>query len=313
MPSRYSISAITVVMLVLLRLNIGWHFFSEGVKHYTDPHWTSEPTLRAAKGPLAPMFRGYVPDFHRFDELVHGATQSDSHAAGSWIDQIQNDWDVDRRQFAQYYALDDRQQAQATKVLGQYQDKLRDWAAGNRDALATHVHEWQRKETTRERPTSDVPFQKKRIAEKQSALAAEAHGWLSELKGLEASYHNALGAVLDAEQRNLAAMPHRASSIDLVDDVMTYVILGIGLLLLVGLLTRLACLAGAVFLVSVVLMQPFWISDALPTYNQFVEMFALLALATTPVGRWGGLDYFLHNLLTGSSRSMKGQTDVSQS
>jgi uncharacterized membrane protein YphA (DoxX/SURF4 family) len=259
------------------------------------------------------MFRAYVPDFHQFDELVHGTAQTDSHAAESWIDQIQNDWDLDRQQLVQSHTLNDRQQGQAMKVLRQYQDKLRDWAAGNRDALATHVHEWQRKEATRERPASDVPFQKKRIAEKQSALAAEANGWLGELKSLEADYHNALAAVLDADQRNRSALRHPTTSIDLVDDTMTCVILGIGLLLLVGLLTRLACLAGAVFLLSVVLMQPFWVSEALPTYNQFVEMFALVALATTPVGRWAGLDYFLHNLLTGSSRSMKGQSDVSQS
>ncbi|MBI3839812.1 MAG: hypothetical protein HY288_17965 [Planctomycetia bacterium] len=313
MPSRLSISVATVVMLVLLRLNIGWHFFSEGIKHYTDPHWTSEPTLRAAKGPLAPLFHAYVPDFHRFDDLIHASTENDSHAVQSWVDQIQNDWDGHRQQFAQHYALNDVQQAQTTKVLRQYQDKLRGWEADNHDALATHVHEWQRKETTRERPASNVPFQKKRIAEKQSALNAEANGWLAELKGLEADYHNALVAVLDGNQRNLAAMPHQTTSIDLVDDVMTYVILGIGLLLLLGLFTRLACLTGAVFLLSVVLMQPFWVSEALPTYNQFVEMFALLALATTVVGRWGGLDYFLHNLVTGSSRSMKGQTDVSKS
>jgi uncharacterized membrane protein YphA (DoxX/SURF4 family) len=312
-PSRYSISVATVIMLVLLRLNIGWHFFSEGTKHYTDPHWTSESTLRAAKGPLAPVFKSYVPDFHRFDELLHGSAESDSHAVQSWIDQIQSDWEGDRRQFAEHYGLDDKQQAQTTRLLGQFQDQLRSWAADNRDALATHVHEWQRKETTRERPSSDVPFQKKRLAEKQAALAAEAGGWLAELEGVEASYHNALDAVLSGDQRSLPAMPHHTTSIDLVDDAMTYLILAVGLLLLLGLFTRLACLAGVAFLLPVVLMQPFWVSDTVPTYNQFVEMFALLTLATTDVGRWGGLDYFVTRLLHGSSRSMKGQTDVSQS
>ncbi len=69
---------------------------------------------------------------------------------------------------------------------------------------------------------------------------------------------------------------------------------------MLGLFTRLACVAGALFLLSVVMMQPFWVSDALPTYNQYVEMVALLALATTPVGRWAGLDYFLHRLVAGN-------------
>ena len=70
-------------------------------------------------------------------------------------------------------------------------------------------------------------------------------------------------------------------------------------------------MAGAVFLLSVVLMQPFWVSDALPTYNQWVEMFALLMLATTRVGRWAGLDYFIGNLIWGSTS--KGTIDVSKS
>ena len=50
----------------------------------------------------------------------------------------------------------------------------------------------------------------------------------------------------------------------------------------------LACVAGAAFLLSVVMMQPFWVSEAQPTFNQYVEMFALLTLATThgrPLGR----------------------------
>ena len=89
---------------------------------------------------------------------------------------------------------------------------------------------------------------------------------------------------------------------------MTYVILGIGLLLLVGLFTRLACVAGAAFLLSVVMMQPFWVSETAPTFNQYVEMFALLTLATTRVGRWAGLDFFLAQLFDRSSS--KGKNDA---
>jgi uncharacterized membrane protein YphA (DoxX/SURF4 family) len=89
------------------------------------------------------------------------------------------------------------------------------------------------------------------------------------------------------------------------------VILAVGTLLLVGLFTRLACVVGAVFLLSVVMMQPFWVSDAAPTFNQYVEMFALITLATTQVGRWAGLDYFVHRLLAGAP-SAKGDSHVSE-
>ena len=300
-------------MLVVLRVNVGWHFFSEGVKHYADPQWTSEPVLRGAKGPLAPMFHAYLPDFHGFEKLLHdGKAQSEARSLESWNDAIRQDWDLYRRQFSEHFGLNEAQQKRAEEILHQYQSKLADWAAESHDALATHIHQWQRKETTREKPDSGLPFQKKRLAEKQSMLAGEAGGWLAELKGLERNYDTALDALVDDLQRRQGPLPHHINSIDIVDDVMTYAILGIGVLLLLGLFTRLACLAGALFLLSVVMMQPFWVSETQPTFNQYVEMFALLTLATTRVGRWGGLDFFLAKLIWGSS-STKGKIDVSKS
>ncbi len=104
-----------------------------------------------------------------------------------------------------------------------------------------------------------------------------------------------------------------ATSLEIVDVTMTYGILAIGLLLLLGLFTRTACVAGAAFLLSVVMMQPFWVSEALPTFNQYVEMLALLTLATTPVGRWAGLDFFLTPFVSRICCSSKGKTDVSES
>lgn len=314
MPSRYSISTATVIMLVLLRLNIGWHFFSEGMKHYADPHWTSEATLRSATGPLAPMYHAYLPDFHGFEILLHGpAGDNESEAVSRWNNEIQTDWSNELKQFTGHFALDEDQQAKAAKVFETYKVRLQDWFAANQEALVQHVHQWHRKEATADLPSAGVPYQKKRLAANQSTLAGEARGWLADLKELEGDYDTALRALVNPAQRSQYPMARSSNSIDLVDGVMTYAILGIGLLLLLGLFTRLACLAGAAFLLSVVMMQPFWVSDALPTYNQYVEMFALLALATTAVGRWGGLDFFLHSLFAGSSSATKGQTDVSYS
>lgn len=313
MPSRFSFGIATVVMLVLLRLTIGWHFFSEGVKHYADPHWTAEPVLRAAKGPLAPLYRSYVSDFHGFDELLHGpAEQSDTHAVQSWSDAIQSDWDARLGQFVQHFDFNEDQQRQGIEILHRYQAHVRDWTTANKEALATHVHEWQRKETTREKPTGELPFERKRIADKQAQLTAEAAGWRAELGGIERDYENALDALATDEQHLRGPAPQLAGPIARVDAVMTYVILAVGLLLLLGLFTRTACVTGAVFLASVVMMQPFWISDAVPTFNQYVEMFALLTLATTHVGRWAGLDFFLAQLIHGSS-STKGKSDAPQS
>ncbi len=314
MSGRFTISAATVVMLVLLRLNIGWHFFSEGVKHYTDPHWTSEPVLRNAKGPLAPWYRAYLPDFHSFEELVHEErAKEEAHVVQAWLDEIQTDWGKYQNRFDEHYKLDEAQRKQAKRILEEYQAKLRNWATGGKEALVTHVHEWRRAQETREAPTGTLPYQKQRVAEKHASLQAEASGYLAEIRGLEREFHNALKSVLQGEQREASQLKSPMTSIDLVDDVMTYVILGVGLLLILGLFTRAACVVGAVFLLSVVMMQPFWVSETQPTFNQYVEMFALLTLATTAVGRWAGLDFFVHRFLSGSRAAAKGTSDVSAS
>ena len=316
-PGRYSIGFATVVMLVLLRLNVGWHFFSEGVKHYADPRWTSEPVLRNAKGPMAPWYQAYLPDFHGFEQFLHrqpgDETATEAQVVQGWIDAIGNDWDTDRQKFVEHYNLDKEQQKQAKAVFGRYQQELRGWAGEQTDALAAHVHQWQRKEAAKEAPAADVPFQKERAATSQSSLTAEAAGWLGQLRELEHDYDKSLRELLNDDQRTRPALARERTSIDVVDAIMTYAILGIGVLLILGLFTRLACFAGAAFLLSVVMMQPFWVSETAPTFNQYVEMFALLTLATTHVGRWCGLDFFVHNLLAGANRQSKGTSDVSQS
>jgi uncharacterized membrane protein YphA (DoxX/SURF4 family) len=305
-------------MLVLLRLNIGWHFFSEGVHHCADPLWTSEPVLRAAKGPLAPWYQAYLPDFHGFREWLHGEVDgTESQAVQGWIEEIEGDWKRNQEQFAAHYGLDDKQQKRAAEVARKYQGQLRSWAGERRDELANHVHQWRRTAVADEAPAADVPFQQDRVVQSQRSLAAEADGWLAELRSMEQEFDGALLALLNDQQRTQSPVARRATSIDLVDATMKYVVLTIGVLLLVGLFTRLACVAGAAFLFSVVMMQPFWISETAPTFNQYVEMFALLTLATTQVGRWAGLDYFVHNLiarnLVARNRQTKGNGDVFES
>ena len=86
---------------------------------------------------------------------------------------------------------------------------------------------------------------------------------------------------------------------------MTYALLGIGICLLLGLFTRLSALAGAGFMLFVVLSQPSYpgvypldppqLGHALLVNKDFVEMIALLVIASTRLGRWTGLDFFLHN------------------
>lgn len=60
---------IAISAIVLLRLAVGWHFYSEGVKKL-EPGFSSAGFLRGAKGPMAPLYTQFVASAHGFDDEV---------------------------------------------------------------------------------------------------------------------------------------------------------------------------------------------------------------------------------------------------
>src|SRR5215207_8634315 len=101
---RYYYSLATILMLVVLRLNIGWHFYSEGMHHTLDPSWSSEGFLRAAKGPLAPYFQQYLPDRYGWDKVMHSEYDA-GPATESFVNEIGDSWKDFRTRFGQHFKL----------------------------------------------------------------------------------------------------------------------------------------------------------------------------------------------------------------
>ena len=143
-------------------------------------------------------------------------------------------------------------------------------------------------------------------------LRAEAKVWLDELDAREDAYKHALLALVPEEEQKEGSLgkgwnPLRWSRIDQINFAVTYGLTAIGLCLMLGFCTRLAALGGAAFMCFVVATQPAWpgiyppdpavVGHALLVNKDFIEMLALLVVASTPVGRWGGLDYFLYHLV----------------
>jgi uncharacterized membrane protein YphA (DoxX/SURF4 family) len=93
-------------------------------------------------------------------------------------------------------------------------------------------------------------------------------------------------ALGDAKSRKLHQM----------DVAVTCLIIGVGACLLLGFCTRVAAIGGIAFLTMVVASQPPWVAGATPTYNQIVEIAALLVVFAAGAGRWFGLDFFLRAL-----------------
>ncbi len=69
----------------------------------------------------------------------------------------------------------------------------------------------------------------------------------------------------------------------------------VGVLLIIGLFTRVAALAGAGFLFSIILTQWPGAPGALPVYYQTIEMLGMLVLAAMAAGQFAGLDYVLYS------------------
>ncbi len=334
MSDRVRYGFLTMLTLVLLRLAIGWHFYSEGVHHLTEKHWSSESFLKAAKGPLADRYQAVLPEFHHWEAALHGPRDDasldmlaskqaadkfsaemrkehpirDSEAEAieplmRWGARFQEDMARDLEAFVKHFQLTDDQRSEAEVILQRRQAQVMDWLATNAKTLEDHLHEWSRWEKSRrETASGDIPYQKQRITEKQTLLKKETGGWTAQLKNIESGFHSELDALLEPEQQARGPAPGSRTTLDKIDLGLSYGITVVGACLILGLFTRLACVLGVAFLLSIALSQPFWVADAQPTFNQIVEMLSLAALATVPVGRWGGLDFFPHYLFGRRSR-----------
>ena len=133
---------------------------------------------------------------------------------------------------------------------------------------------------------------------------------MTDLNEHTAKMQAALGSVLDENQRRLEPAKETLSSwqfwtwprMEVIDWSTRWLLVLVGACLLLGLFTRLACLAGACFLFMIYAAMPPLpgMPEALRSEGSYlfvnknlIEMIALLVLASTSSGRWLGLDGLL--------------------
>lgn len=311
---------VAVVMLVLLRVTIGWHFLYEGVWKIANADKFSATTLMTtAKGPAAPLFHGMVPDIDgrqrlelKKDEKGNVFVSGEAYA---------NVWTALHQDLVDTGQLSQEQVTRADALLKLYQESLQLYLEENREDIEAYFGSLDRFEVRKNAGTNGADHEKKRIYDEQQKLRSEVNGWLSELDTMGENFRLALCDLLDEDQKSLApahapvsqaevlpvGLPVVKTRTQFFDYAITYGLTAIGLCLMVGFCTRLAALGGAAFLVSVLLVQPPWptifppapavVGHALIVDKNFVEMIALLTLAATSVGRWGGLDFFVYHWL----------------
>ena len=61
-PITLKYGVLVIIALVLLRLSIGWHFFKEGAKKFTEPGFSAESFLAISHGPMTGIYKGMISD-----------------------------------------------------------------------------------------------------------------------------------------------------------------------------------------------------------------------------------------------------------
>lgn len=304
------------MMLVLLRIGIGSHFLYQGIWKYRNPSFTSEAFLLQAKGPLADKFYEMVPDQDGRQRLAlpePSRTSPDDHAASSEAEASQYEtnlaaFDQYLTKFDRQYGLTNEQLAEAKKISSRFRDQQAAFLAENHEDIENYFHELERLAAMKSNPAKDAPYLQKRIWDKQQELRAQAAGWLRWLEGNWRLYEETLAMELSEAQKERGPVKTPMTSLERIDLLVMGTNVAVGVCLIAGLFTRLACVGGGLFLLSIVAAQPDWPGLYPPPHpsagrsllinKEFIEMLAMFTLATTHVGRWGGLDFWVHNLFT---------------
>ena len=190
-------------------------------------------------------------------------------------------------------------------ILEEHKIQLEDWVAANEIELVSHfstserLDGFQRDGENKQLAALYVDSLRDQVDSIRGDRYKKLLGWTSEVTGIWDSYENQVNGLAVYKQAEKAPLKiHRPfdqkySFIKWVDAVIPWFDTIVGGLLIVGLFSRLACLAAGSFLFSVVMTQPPWIPGTTPTYFYVIELVALLVIATTCAGRFGGLDYFV--------------------
>lgn len=331
------IGLLGVTLLVVLRMVIGAHFFSEGTKKL-NPGFSSAGFLQGAKGPLAPHFKSFAPTLHDWDQLLAVPRQSPDYVSRSlpkaaelpaaalqpkreevrlpadkptsaWGNRVLHAWEQTLEEFAKTPALSEEQQKQAEAVFLKKSAELRAYLDEISGDVSNYQHElWRLAQWEAEKAHGELPFLDSRIATKRAETSGTPRQWASAVEQMEIGYTSELRQVLTEEQLESAlAMKHVNATLQprtwlsIVDRSVTALTIGAGLSLLFGFFTRLGALAAAAFLLSVMASQPPWVPGVEPTYfwYQLVEFTALLTLAAVGAGRWAGIDAIIRGLRSG--------------
>jgi uncharacterized membrane protein YphA (DoxX/SURF4 family) len=349
-------SSLTRFFLVLLRLAIGWHFLFEGLEKIesvnlgpttTNRPWTSEPYLREASGPFGDYFRRQIGDLDDMAlakltvaPLPPGQDSAKTPLHTRFPPALEREWNAYLEAFLAHYGPDHAAVDLAKKKLQQNLDQTAHWLlTGTKQVTKTfpsgtvqvkrttpeRVEEYrQQVERVRAMEREDLPAFGRDVRKDQLRAAKDEArrlriDLLRDLDVQTTEMTKALADVLTADEKKLGPVPPPKTDrqIERIDAITRWGLTAVGVGLLLGLFTRVACLGGAAFLLLFYLtMPPFpWVPENVRAEGHYlfvnknlIEMLALLGLATTRSGCWVGLDGLLQFLNPWHRRNDPGTT-----
>lgn len=267
---------------------IGLHFFVEGYTKLTDPKPFSAPFFGSARGPFAGPYKAMVWDADGLFRLDRDGTLAH--------------WDRYRSQVIRHYGFEEGQVKKADQALKTYEDRLKTFLGEKRDEIEEYRQWIGRRNANARLPERELASLQAHDAKIQAEMRKLYADLVPPIDGLWKDLENDLNAIATVDQwkrhgRLAIGKPgRRLLDSETMDRFMPYFDLGIGLCLLLGLLTRPAAILGAAFLASVILSRFPPEAGPASTFYHAVEMVALLVLAAIGAGRYLGLDYFFGGL-----------------
>ena len=243
--------------IILLRVAIGWHFLNEGIEKYESSQhgkerFSAEIYLRNANGPLAPYFRGMVPDVDSRDML--DAVEAEGGVAGGRR--------AGRRPLRFQRGPAEPGRASSPMRAERWADV---WFSDpeNVEKREKYLHDLDQVEQTEHDPNA-MSYEHERAWEARRSVDADRRSLIAPADRAREDLRDAVAKLATTDQARpkrrgdrllvkrdrrgqLATRPPAGSTLDQLDVInmaTTYGLIAIGVCLILGFLTPLAALGG---------------------------------------------------------------------
>ena len=280
-----------IVLLVLTRLAIGWHFLFEGLwKMQPENDFSAKGFLGMAKGPTKGFYYMFLPDLDgaerlQMAEVVEGKMENGtfvkSKSLGWTLPVFETEWYGFYDKFLKQYNLTDEQKTACDAIFNQYVASLRECSVEQRDAIREFLGGRERFEKHLA-TTHTAEHQKIWDWDQQMKLRSEGSAMATVPEKMGENMRLALWEELTGSQKATGDLPPlvygtnkipgaeivtkipvvkdfaKPTRLGFLDLMVTVGLSAIGVCLMCGFCTRLAALAGAAFMFNVCLSQFPW-------------------------------------------------------